>query len=89
MRDSAGRHLFASACAAQVPGSLTALGRRILDGIVEANDRDGREFGRDRLELFFLNSAGQQPIEFMDELFQKIATGAQQDDLTAVLAQFG
>jgi sigma-B regulation protein RsbU (phosphoserine phosphatase) len=59
------------------------------DGIVEANGPDGQEFGRERLEHFFLNAVAQQPAELIDGLFQKISTGAQQDDLTVVLAQFG
>ncbi len=59
------------------------------DGIVEATGPDGLEFGRERLELFFLNSGDQQPKEFIDELFRKISTDSPQDDLTAVLAQLG
>jgi sigma-B regulation protein RsbU (phosphoserine phosphatase) len=58
------------------------------DGIVEASGPDGQEFGRDRLESFLLKGADQDPEEFLDSLFQRISAVAQQDDLTAVLAQF-
>jgi sigma-B regulation protein RsbU (phosphoserine phosphatase) len=58
------------------------------DGIVEASGPDGQEFGREGLESFLLNGADQHPTEFLHSLFQRISTTAQQDDLTAVLAQF-
>lgn len=58
------------------------------DGIVEASGPDGEEFGRERLEHFLLNAAGRQPNELIDLLFRSISNTAQQDDLTAVLAQF-
>jgi sigma-B regulation protein RsbU (phosphoserine phosphatase) len=57
------------------------------DGVVEAIGPDGQEFGRDGLEAFLLKGAG-QPAQFLDALFQKISTVAQQDDLTAVFVQF-
>ena len=58
------------------------------DGIIEASGPDGQEFGREKLEVFLLNGADQQPAEFVDSLFQTISTTAQEDDLTVVLAQF-
>jgi phosphoserine phosphatase RsbU/P len=67
------------------------VGDRLLlytDGIVEASGPDGQEFGREALETFLLNGANQCPTEFIDSLFRKISTTAQQDDLTAVLAEF-
>lgn len=39
------------------------------DGIVEASTSDRGEFGRERLEQLLLNSADQQPAEFIDSLF--------------------
>lgn len=58
------------------------------DGIVEANVSNGEEFGRERLGQLLLESAAEKPAEFIDLLFRKITTPEQQDDLTAVLAQF-
>lgn len=58
------------------------------DGIVEASACDGEELGRERLEQLLLNSAGQQPAEFIDSLFRAISSSEQRDDLTAVLAHF-
>jgi len=59
------------------------------DGILEATQADGEEFGQKRLETFLINTQSLQPAEFIQRLFQAIASPAQQDDLTAVLAQFG
>jgi phosphoserine phosphatase RsbU/P len=58
------------------------------DGIVEARGPGGQEFGRERLERVLLNAADVQPAEFLDSLFRTISGTAQEDDLTAVLAQF-
>ncbi len=58
------------------------------DGITEAAGPDGEEFGREGLELFLLESAGLEPAEFVEQLFRRIHTPQQQDDLTVVLAQF-
>jgi serine phosphatase RsbU (regulator of sigma subunit) len=58
------------------------------DGIVEARGPGGQEFGRERLERVLLNAADAQPAEFLDSLFRTISGTAQEDDLTAVLAQF-
>lgn len=59
------------------------------DRIIEACGPDGREFGRERLEHLLLDTEDLEPAEFVEELFQKISTPTQQDDLTVVLAQFG
>jgi serine phosphatase RsbU (regulator of sigma subunit) len=64
------------------------IGDRLLlytDGITEANDRTGEEFGRDRLGQFLLRSTESEPAAILDRLFEQITTGSQQDDLTAVL----
>ena len=58
------------------------------DGIVEASGPDGEEFGRERLGNFLRGAQGLDPAEFIEQLFQRISTPAQQDDLTVVLAQF-
>ncbi|MBV8073774.1 MAG: PP2C family protein-serine/threonine phosphatase [Acidobacteriaceae bacterium] len=59
------------------------------DGIVEATGPDGREFGYERLEQFVLQAASEEPAALIDQLIRKISNGgAQQDDLTVVLAQF-
>lgn len=55
------------------------------DGITEANDADGQEFGRDRLGQFLLQLDENDPAATLDRLFEQITTGSQQDDLTAVL----
>jgi sigma-B regulation protein RsbU (phosphoserine phosphatase) len=63
-------------------------GDRLLlytDGITEANHPAGEEFGRERLGQFLLRSNGSEPAAILDRLFDQIATGSQQDDLTAVL----
>ncbi|MBV8895006.1 MAG: SpoIIE family protein phosphatase, partial [Acidobacteriaceae bacterium] len=56
--------------------------------IVEANVKDGKEFGAERLQLFLRESNTLAPAQIIDQLFQKISNGDQQDDLTAVLAEF-
>jgi sigma-B regulation protein RsbU (phosphoserine phosphatase) len=58
------------------------------DGIVEACGPDQQEFGRDRLEQFFIAAADQDPAEIIERLFRRISTTTQQDDLTVVLAHF-
>ncbi|HEX4751149.1 MAG TPA: PP2C family protein-serine/threonine phosphatase [Bryobacteraceae bacterium] len=66
-------------------------GDRLLlytDGIVEASGPSGEEFGRERLAELFLSTANQSLSEFMNTLFQQISHGEQQDDLTAVVAQY-
>jgi serine phosphatase RsbU (regulator of sigma subunit) len=58
------------------------------DGIVEASGPSGEEFGRESLAHLFLSTANESPAEFMNTLFQQISYGEQQDDLTAVVAQY-
>ncbi len=63
-------------------------GDRLLlytDGITEASDSEGEEFGREKLGRFLLHSKGGEPSVVLDRLFEEITTGDQQDDLTAVL----
>jgi sigma-B regulation protein RsbU (phosphoserine phosphatase) len=65
------------------------MGDRLLlytDGITEASDSAGAEFGRERLGEFLLRSAPSDPAAVLDRLFEQITTSSQQDDLTAVLA---
>ncbi|MBV9761562.1 MAG: PP2C family protein-serine/threonine phosphatase [Acidobacteriaceae bacterium] len=58
------------------------------DGIVEATGPDGVEFGQDTLERFLQSAAHLAPGDFIEQLFRRISTPAQQDDWTAVVAQF-
>jgi sigma-B regulation protein RsbU (phosphoserine phosphatase) len=58
------------------------------DGIIEATGTDGQEFGGKNLELLLLGAETLEPAEFIEELFRKIWTPLQQDDLTVVLTQF-
>jgi phosphoserine phosphatase RsbU/P len=58
------------------------------DGILEAAGPDGQEFGQERLEQFLLDARNLEPAELVEQLFLKISTPVQQDDLTVVLAQF-
>ncbi len=53
------------------------------DGILEACGPDGQEFGGKNLEALLLDTEHLEPAEFV-----KIATPAQQDDLTVVLMSF-
>jgi sigma-B regulation protein RsbU (phosphoserine phosphatase) len=58
------------------------------DGILEATDTDGQEFGQKRVEELLLNTENLGPAEIIEQLFREISTPAQQDDLTVVLTQF-
>lgn len=58
------------------------------DGITEAAGPDGEEFGRDRLREFLIGTSGAEPKSALDKLFDQVAAGDPQDDLTAVLVQF-
>ena len=58
------------------------------DGITEATDLAGEEFGRERLGQFLLHSNGKEPSQILDRLFERVTTTTQQDDLTAVLVHF-
>ncbi len=58
------------------------------DGITEAHDATGEEFGRERLRQFLVSSNGSAPKSTLDELFRQITVGSPQDDLTAVLVHF-
>ena len=55
------------------------------DGITEATDASGEEFGREKLGQFLLRSKGSEPAAILARLFEQITTGSQQDDLTAIL----
>jgi sigma-B regulation protein RsbU (phosphoserine phosphatase)/two-component system sensor histidine kinase ChiS len=59
------------------------------DGILEATGPDGQEFGQRNVENLLIEMGGLEPAEFIEELFKRIATPAQQDDLTTVLTHFG
>jgi phosphoserine phosphatase RsbU/P len=66
-------------------------GDRLLlytDGITEAHDVTGEEFGRERLRQFLVKSNGTEPASTLDELFNQITARNPQDDLTAVLVHF-
>lgn len=66
-------------------------GDRLLlytDGITEAPNSAGEEFGCDRLRQFLIDSNATEPNSTLDELFQQITTGNPHDDLTAVLIHF-
>ena len=56
------------------------------DGIIEATVSDGEQFGRERLSRLLLDAQTMAPEDFLDRLFTHIATPAQEDDLTVVLA---
>lgn len=58
------------------------------DGIIEATGPDGVEFGQDMLERFLQGAAHLSPTDFIEQLFRKISAPLQQDDWTAVVAQF-
>jgi sigma-B regulation protein RsbU (phosphoserine phosphatase) len=58
------------------------------DGIIETTMPDGEQFGNQGLTNFLLSSRGVQPSDFVNRLFEKISTVAQEDDRTAVLVQF-
>ena len=58
------------------------------DGITEARDLAGEEFGRDRLQQFLVRFNGTEPNSALEQLFQQIGTGTPEDDLTAVLVHF-
>ena len=58
------------------------------DGILEASGPDGEEFRLENLERLLVETQTLEPVEMMGELFRRISTPLQQDDLTAVLLQF-
>jgi len=69
-------------------------GDRILiytDGIVEASNREGEQFGVERLSQFLLDSDGDH-MEFLDHLFDSIADfgtfDPPDDDCTAIVIDF-
>ncbi|MGB9512368.1 MAG: SpoIIE family protein phosphatase, partial [Candidatus Acidiferrum sp.] len=60
------------------------------DGVTEANDADGTEFGEDRLRQVVLKNVAAEPLGLLlaiqDEV-QKFSVGEQFDDLTLVVAR--
>lgn len=58
------------------------------DGILEATGPDGKEFGQSNLERLLIETKEADSSEFIEQLFQRIWTPSQQDDLTLVLTQF-
>jgi sigma-B regulation protein RsbU (phosphoserine phosphatase) len=58
------------------------------DGVTEAYDSAGEEFGRERLRQFLVHLNGTEPSSALDRLFKQITIGNPQDDLTAVLVHF-
>jgi serine phosphatase RsbU (regulator of sigma subunit) len=58
------------------------------DGVVEATVSDGEQFGRARLAEFLLDRKNLEPAAFVEQLFARIASPAQEDDLTVVLTEF-
>jgi serine phosphatase RsbU (regulator of sigma subunit) len=66
-------------------------GDRLLlytDGITEAHDFAGEEFGQERLHQLLIDSNATDPASTLDQLFKRITTRSPQDDLTAVLIHF-
>jgi sigma-B regulation protein RsbU (phosphoserine phosphatase) len=59
------------------------------DGITEARVSEGGEFGREGLREFLAASNGTEPGLALDRLFTQITKVQPEDDLTAVLVQFG
>lgn len=57
------------------------------DGIVEASGSDGEEFGMKNLERLLLETGPLDASQFVEELFLRISSPTQQDDLTVVLTQ--
>lgn len=76
---------YANASAPFGPGDELLL---YTDGILEATGPSGQDFGLENLERLMRDSSDLQPAEFIEQLFRKIATPEQQDDLTAVAVQF-
>jgi sigma-B regulation protein RsbU (phosphoserine phosphatase) len=59
------------------------------DGITEARVSESGEFGREGLREFLAASNGTEPALALDRLFTQITKVQPEDDLTAVLVQFG
>jgi phosphoserine phosphatase RsbU/P len=80
---------FPHATYTNVSASFESGDRLLLytDGIVEAAASDGEPFGRERLTKFLLETQDFEPAEFIQQLFAKISSGIQEDDLTVVLAE--
>ena len=58
------------------------------DGITEAHDAAGEEFGGERLRELLVHLNATEPDSTLDRLFKELATGNPHDDLTAVLVHF-
>ena len=57
------------------------------DGIIESTMADGEQFGRERLAEFLLETKDLEPAEVVEQLFARLSTATQEDDLTVVLAE--
>jgi phosphoserine phosphatase RsbU/P len=62
------------------------------DGVTEATNADGEEFGERRLVAHLAAAAGSPPVDFLDGLFAAVhafCRGAEQnDDITAMITRF-
>lgn len=75
--------------AALAPGDLVVV---CSDGVTEARNRDGAEFGRERLVATLALSHGQQPDAVLERLLEEVrqfsAGAAQGDDITALVLRY-
>ena len=71
------------------PGDLLVM---YSDGLVEANNAQGEEFGDDRVAIFLQQHANETPTHLRDHLLQTLTTfsppSEAQDDLTFAILRF-
>jgi sigma-B regulation protein RsbU (phosphoserine phosphatase) len=71
------------------PGDLVVV---YSDGVSEARNRDGDEFGRDRFVDVMVRSHGQKPDTALEQLLEEVRKfsegAAQADDITAVVLRY-